>query len=266
MNNNPDTIGIVKNIFCYPIKGLSSVPFNQIELTAGQGIPGDRLFGFAKQNSGFDPTHPKPLPKDRFLVLAQHAKLAALKTNFIAETQEFSASIDGKDVIRTDLKTSEGLLATTNFLADFLQLTDEERPFFASAYPHRFTDVSVVSETMMNAVSIINLASVRDFEARIGQTVDPSRFRGNILVDGLPPFSELGLVGQTIQIGNVDFKVLLRTKRCPATEVNPNSAERDIFVPALLRKKYGHFDMGVYAGVISDGTISLSDEVKVKPD
>lgn len=255
---------IISALYFYPIKGLSPVSVKQVALCADDGFPGDRLFGFAKANSGFDPANPKPLPKDRFLVLMQKEKLAALTTTFDEATREFVIAIAGHETLRADMTTAEGQASASDFFTDYLDLRPEEKPFFAEAQPHRFTDVSVVSETMMNAVSFINLASVRDFAEQVGEPVDPMRFRGNIIVDGWPAFSELNLIDRTIKVGNVRFKVLKRTKRCAATEVNPTTAERDIRVPALLRSTYGHFDMGIYAQVVSDGTIGIDDSVAVE--
>ena len=53
--------------------------------------------------------------------------------------------------------------------------------------------------------------------------------------------------------------MLRRTKRCKATEANPDTAEYDVSVPALLRKNYGLFDMGIYAEVLTDGSIKQGD-------
>ncbi len=257
-------VGTVKSLYTYPIKGLSAVPHIRMNLCAGEGCPGDRLYGFAKGNSGFDPADPRPLPKDRFLVLMQHARIAGLATAFDPKTNMFIVKQGDQICLNADLGTEEGRAAASAFFVGYLDLDEAETPFFANAEPHRFTDVSVVSKTMMNAVSILNLASVKDFEARIGTPVDPLRFRANIVIDGLPPFAEFEWVDRIVKIGAVSFRVLLRTKRCAATEVNPATAERDIRLPALLRKTYGHFDMGIYAEVISDGTVSAGDSVTLR--
>jgi uncharacterized protein len=37
--------------------------------------------------------------------------------------------------------------------------------------------------------------------------------------------------------------------RCAATEVNPQTAERDLAVVAILKRRFGHNLMGVYAEV-----------------
>ena len=82
-------------------------------------------------------------------------------------------------------------------------------------------------------------------------------------MSGLEPFSELELVGQQIAIGNTLLKVVMRTKRCPATKVNLTTGERDLDTPALLQAHFGHKDMGIYAEVTEGGTIAPGDVVKV---
>lgn len=70
------------------------------------------------------------------------------------------------------------------FLKDILTLRDDEVPHLYEASPHRFTDVSVDSIKMMNAVSIINTDSVHAFAKTIGHNVDPNRFHTNIRISG----------------------------------------------------------------------------------
>lgn len=241
---------------CYPIKGLSAASMDRMTLTAGEGIPGDRLFGFARYNSGFDPQDPQPLPKDRFVVLLKEAGLAGLKTRFDAATHSFEIA-SGGTVRQFDMNDTEARLGAAQFLHETLQLSDPEPPVFVSSAPHRFTDVSVVSPRMMSAISVLNLASVRDMEARIGAAIHPARFRANVVIDGLPPFAELDAIGSVLSFGDVSLRILSRTKRCAATEVNPATASRDLKTPYLLRKHLGHMDMGVYVEVAHGGTLRL---------
>lgn len=258
--------GKILSLSSYPIKGLSPQTHDRAALTTGDGFPGDRLFGFAKKNSGFDPADPKPLPKNRFIVLLQHAKLAGLETAFDALSRILTVRTSTEPKLEFDMNTETGASDASRFLTDLLGLKDEEVPFFASAFPHRFTDASVASTTLMNAISFINLDSVRAFEKEISREVDARRFRGNIVFDGWPAFSELDLVGRKFQVGEVTFNVLHRTQRCLATEVNPDTAERDIMVPKLLKKAYGHFDMGIYAEVLNDGVIETGSPIKLLED
>jgi hypothetical protein len=255
--------GTILSLSSYPIKGLSAQAHDKVALNTGDGFPGDRLFGFAKKNSGFDPADPKPLPKNRFIVLLQHAKLAGLETEFDAGSRMLTIRTRDAPPLEFDMSTKWGAGGASNFLASLLNLKEEEVPFFASAFPHRFTDASVASTTLMNAISFINLDSVRAFEREISCEVDARRFRGNIVFEGWPAFSELDLVGRHFRVGEVTFNILHRTQRCLATEVNPDTAERDIKLPKLLKKAYGHFDMGIYAEVLNDGVIEVGSPVEL---
>lgn len=254
--------GKITNLFQFPVKGLSGQSLQKVSLRQGEGFPCDREFGLARADSGFDPDAPRPLPKNRFLMLMKDEQLARLDTFLDPETSRLTVHADGQLLLDSDISTDAGAESTAAFFSEMFGFGDNERPFLAHAAPHRFTDVSVVSQELMNAVSLINLASVKDLETRIGATVDPMRFRGNIYFDGWPAFSELELVDREVAIGDARLKILKRTRRCPATEVNPATAERDIAVPQLLQDHYGHADMGVYAIVVSPGDIRPGDTVQ----
>lgn len=254
--------GTIETLSHYPIKGLSEQSLERVELSAGKGFPLDRVFGFARPNSGFDPSNPAPIPKTKFLVLARDAGLANLQTIYDEDRNELQVSHNTTTTI-FDLNDPEIQKAASDFLSEHLELPEDQRPTLFSASPHRFTDVSVVSPQLMNAVSLINRDSVAALSERIEAPVSEKRFRGNIVFSGIPAFSELDWVGQTIQIGQVELKVVMRTKRCAATEVNLDTGERDLKIPQLLRKNYGHFDMGVYAEVIKGGVINIADSLQV---
>lgn len=252
METNPLKIAQLNR---FPVKGLSAEPLESVELVAGDGMPGDRLFGFARHDSGFDPDDPQPLPKDRFVVLMQVAALAGLQTVFRDQTQELEI-LDETRPRTFDMRDPEARKAAARFLHDRLNLPDPEPPTFVSSFPHRFTDVSVVSPRMMSAISVLNLGSIRDLEKRLGVTIHPDRFRANVVIDGLSPYAELEAIGGSLKFGDVTLRILSRTQRCAATEVNPDTAERDLKIPYLLRKEFGHRDMGVYVEVATGGVLS----------
>ncbi|WP_158967229.1 MOSC domain-containing protein [Chachezhania sediminis] len=253
--------GKIAALYHYPVKGLSPQQLDRVSLTPGEGFPHDRVFGFARHNSGLDPDNWRPLPKNRFLVLMTDAALAGLKTHYDPATGAFTIREGGVLKLETTLDTAEGADAAVDYMATYLDLPPGNRPSLARGGDNRFTDISVVSAQMMNAVSLINLASVRDFEKKTGNAVDPLRFRGNIYFDGWPPLAELGLVDREISLGNVRLRLCLRTRRCPATEVNPVTAERDMAVPKLLQQSYDHSDMGIYGEVIQGGTLTAGTEI-----
>lgn len=252
-------VATIDSLTRYPIKGLSGHSLHSVQLEPGRGFPFDRQFGFARPDSGFDPKDPKPLEKTNFYMLARDSALALLDTEF----NDKNGMLNVKSAQQThqfDITTMEGKKNASVFLKSFLALQGEEMPQLFEASPHRFTDVSVVSTKLMNAVSIINLDSVLEFSKKIGQEVDPRRFRGNIHLADLPAFSELDAVDKHITIGKVRLKIVMRTKRCPATQVNLNTGKRDMKIPKLLQQTFGHMDMGVYAEVLEGGMIAEGDE------
>ena len=155
------------------------------------------------------------------------------------------------------MQVPEDRMDAARFLSSEIGLRDPEPPKFVSSTPHRFTDVSVVSPKMMNAISVLNLASVEKLGRQLNTDIHPARFRANIEIDGLPSFSELDAVGSILRFGDVELKILSRTKRCAATEVNPKTAERDLKIPYLIQKLMGHMDMGVYVEVTNGGTLTV---------
>ena len=258
------TNGQVLSLATYPIKGFNSEMKDEIELVKGDGFPGDRMFGFAKKSSGFDAKNPKPLPKDRFIVLLQYANLARLKTIYDPNTRLLSIKTknDGTSIYNMADEIDKNKVSV--FLSDFLNLTENEKPYFVGAGPsHRFTDVSVVSKKFMNAISLLNLDSVKKLGMKISKKIDPLRFRANIIFEGWPAFSELELVDRVIKIGEVEFRVLQRTKRCAATEVNPKTAKRDLKIPNLLKKNFNHSDMGIYLETLNDGILKKGQAVEL---
>jgi uncharacterized protein len=245
-------------IYRYPVKGLGPDPLASAELAPGQTIAGDRLYAIENGPSGFDPAYPAYLPKSRFLMLMRNERLAALRTAFDLASHTLAITADGSEAARGDLRTAEGRAAIEQFFAAFC--ADELRgpPKVLHAAGHSFSDVA------RKVVSIINLASVAELETILGVPVHLLRFRANLYVKGWPAWSELDLVGREITVGpSARLKIVKRIVRCAATNVDPDTGVRDLAIPDTLMRNFDHTDCGIYAEVISGGTIAAGDEVKL---
>jgi uncharacterized protein len=252
---------VVQDLARYPIKGLTGERLDQVTLSAGSGFPGDREFALALPLTVFDDSNPAPLRKFEFLMLAKQEALARLRTCYDRASGLLTVR-DGEHTTRANLRTAEGREAIGRLFAGFLRAEPSGAvPRLVSAAGHRFTDVSVHSSQLMHAVSVLNLASVRDLEQRIGKPLDPRRFRANVILDGLAPWAEHAWLDRDLTIGNVRFKGARLTRRCPATEVNPDTAIRDINVPQELMRAFGHVNLGIYVYVLSDGILSIGDRL-----
>jgi uncharacterized protein YcbX len=157
------------------------------------------------------------------------------------------------------LEDTTDLDRTSAFFAGYLGGRLEGSPRLIRAGGHRFTDVSVVSPTLMQSVSIINLASVRDLGARMGREIDPMRFRANVYYDGGEPWEELTWIDREINLGEVRARAVLRTRRCAATNVDPVTGARDLGIPQALMKNFRHGDMGIYVELLGSGSLRPSD-------
>lgn len=243
-------------IYRYPVKGLSAESLASTRLTVGETIPADRLYAIENGPSGFDPAAPTYLPKQRFLMLMRNARLARLRARFDAATHVLAIELEGASVARGDLRTPEGRAGIERFFAEFC--ADELRgpPRLLQAAGHSFSNVAP------KVVSIINLASVAAIEDAVGAPVDPLRFRGNLYVAGWPAWHEFSLLDREIGIGSAArAKIVKRTERCAATEVDPRTAARDLPIPRTLVQTFGHADCGVYAEVTAGGEIAVRDAV-----
>ncbi|MEM7172832.1 MAG: MOSC domain-containing protein [Pseudomonadota bacterium] len=248
--------GTITSIYRYPVKGLNGQRLASVAVTAGQTLPHDRRFAIAHGSTRFDTAAPTWMAKTNFLMLAKDEKLAQLDADFDEESGEITIRRDGKQVVKADATNIMGRTLIGQFFAGFMAASARGTPKLLEAPGHSFSDVPE------KVLSIISLTSVKDLERVARQPVDPIRFRGNIYVDGLPAWQEFDWVGQEISIGSVRLRVQKRIERCAATNVNPQTAERDSNIPLTLRRGYNHADMGIYAEVLGDGQINEGDPLK----
>jgi uncharacterized protein len=254
---------VVAELYRFPIKGLSPQHETTLVVTVADGLANDRRFALALGSTAFEPTAPEPLDKSFFLMLRRDERLAALRTRFDPDSHRFTIEQAGGIDLEADLATRDGRRAVEEFMLAYLGQACEGRPKLVEAPGHLFTDVSVVSPVMMRALSLINLASVRDLAERTEQAVHPLRFRANIYLDGLAPWTEFDWIGRVVTIGTARFRCVLRTKRCAAIDVDPETGARDTNLCRDIYKTYGHPDCGIYLEVIGDGRFSEGDAVRV---
>ena len=239
-------------IYRYPVKGLSAQAMaDGVELAAGETVPLDRAYAIENGPGAFNPAAPRHLPKVTFLCLMRDERLAELQTGFGEENgrHELTIARAQRHLVSGDLGTLAGREAIAAFFAR--EFADElrGRPRIVQAPGHSFSDVRE------KCLHIVNLASVRALEHTIGHAVDPLRFRPNVVIDGLPAWAELDLVGREIGLGGATLGVFKRTQRCAATDVEPATAKRNGDLPGHLALTLGHRDFGVYATVTGGGRI-----------
>ena len=116
----PPPLKIAK-LLHYPVKGLSGVAKAQTELTAGEGMPLDRVYAIENGSHRFDAQNPKWLPKTHFLQHMRNERLAALALTFDEESHALALFRDGKQVAKGALKTKLGRQIIEQFLASYMK-------------------------------------------------------------------------------------------------------------------------------------------------
>jgi hypothetical protein len=247
----------ISSIYRYPVKGLSGERLPAADLARGATLHMDRAFALENGPSGFDPAAPTWQPKIKFLCLMRNASIAALTTRYDDTSEVFTVAKDGGTLLEAKLGDAEGRAALENFFQEFMGGEARGKIRLLEAPGHSFSDVA------KKVISIINLESVAALGKSIKRRVHPLRFRGNLYVSGWPVWFETGLIGRELEIGGARLRVVKLIQRCAATEVDPETAERDIDIPDTLYRLTGDDDCGIYAEVLIAGRIAEGDRLTI---
>lgn len=250
------TAARLADLYRYPVKGLAGQALVATDLAAGETLPHDRRFAIVHGASQCDPTAPSWQPKRQFLQRMTDERLALLGIDYDDATEALTLKRDGKQVARGLLSMPIGQELINQFLNAFMK--DPRGALkIVSAPGIAFTDIP------QKVVSLINLASVKDIERVTRAPVDPRRFRGNLILDGLPAWVEFDWIGKELAVGSARLRVVSRITRCAATNVNPATGDRDLNIPKALMTGFRHADCGIYAEVIGGGRIAPGDTLTV---
>ena len=288
----------VLRLWRYAVKGLDPDELPLARLKYRGGLPFDRNWALhftpdalpsASDNpeapvSQFDPHKPQWVHKQCFLAAFTAGQLlGTLQTRFDDKTMTLTVSQreDGKQLLQSQLDTPQGRSEVSLFFTHLEGNKGRKVHLVQSAKgEHHFGNTPRGFKTPRRPdghksgyiIHIVNAATVRQLSAKLGCTaagkpLAASRFRPNIVIDGLPAWEEFRWVGHKIRIGQVVLEVVSRTVRCDATRVDPRggSGKPDFDIPNLLRQHYPEYGpyFGVYARVCMAGTVKPGDTVKL---
>lgn len=254
----------IRQVYRYPVKGLSAEALDRVPLGVGRCLPHDRRFAVALGSTEFDPAQPRWLAKTHFIMLMRDEALARLSTRFDPRGDVLTIAERGAVLLEASLSDPDGREAVACFFEGFLGEPVARPLRVVEALDHAFGDARPKPNASTGQyVSLINLASIRDLEGKLGTAIDPIRFRANVYFDGLPAWEEQEWVKpeRVLEIGTARLRVISPITRCAATEVNPETAIRDIAMVQELKRHYGHTVMGVYAEVVGAGEIGVGDRI-----
>jgi len=221
----------------YPVKSMKGIALSSAELTPA-GLAHDRRFMVVRSNGRF--VTQRELPRlalihtalDENGIRLSLGNRGEITLPFISRGGDpvptkiwgtpCQALDEGEEVSRwiTSALESTTALKVVRMAPGFIrpqgkpeQLGEETHTYFADAAP-----ILVASETSLAALN-------RELESRGHAQVPMNRFRPNIVVRGLEPFSEHRLAG--MNTGRYSLKFCHPCERCIVTTINQDTAEKD---------------------------------------
>ena len=266
-------LATVKQLFTYPIKGLTPVEHDHAFLTAGHGIKGDRAFALMFADSMDVANKPvlQNIPwmsKKHFAVQNDWPGLAELLCDYDPESANLIVKQKGVSVLEANTVTATGRDLISSFFTEYIssiEPTQEARhpsksPLFLvgdSNGETRYPDREPVH------ISLLSQATLDSLSAVAGKFVDVRRFRPNIVVDGVSPWEEFNWIGKEFQLGNAIISVTAKIGRCVNIEVDPDTGDRDLPLLSLLQREFGHAQTGVLAKITTSGDVEIGNLLTV---
>jgi GntR family transcriptional regulator/MocR family aminotransferase len=245
---------VLKNIYRYPIKGLSAQPLTSVELMAKKPVPHDRVFALVRPGAPFDIDQPRWGKKGLFIMLMLEEALARVRTTLDVETSRLTIMDGNRQLLVADLNDENERAKVSDVIWQLVPAL-KSAPMLVRSPDAHFMDKPD------NVISLINLATVRSLEEQWGIKINPLRFRANFYIDGARPWEEFDWVGSDKRIGDMLFRVDRRNGRCGATNVDPETGRRDLDIPGSLRAAFGHKELGVYLVAREGGSVTVGNSV-----
>ena len=243
----------LSDMFRHPIKAHGHESLTSTQVNAGKTLPWDRHWAVIHEHAKTDGTAWAPCAN--FSRGAKVGSLMAISAVLDEDTGRVSLNHPELGTLEFDPSTE-----AARFLDWVAPLMPENRA--ASSGIVAVQDRGM-TDTDFPSIALAGHASLEDLSDRLGQPLDPRRFRANFWIDGLQPWQEFEMVGETIRIGSVAFRVEERITRCRATMANPETGRTDADTLGALEAGWGHTDFGVYLVAQSSGAVSVGDHLEV---
>ena len=247
----------VTALWRHPIKSHGREALEQVMLSAGQTMPWDRHWAVTHEATKFDTNAPAWTSCRNFMIGSQNPGVASIWSAF----DEISGTITLRHANLADISfqpgTSAGEAAFLAWATPLYEVDKRTPTKIVSAGARGMTD------SPEPTISIMTKASHLAVEKEMGHDLDVARWRGNVWLDGPAAWEEFDWIGHDIRIGNAVLHVTDPIKRCMATAASPTTGQRDLDTLGALRDGWDHQNFGVYAKVITSGTIALGDTYEV---
>ncbi|HSF34351.1 MAG TPA: MOSC N-terminal beta barrel domain-containing protein [Candidatus Tectomicrobia bacterium] len=271
-------IGLVRDLFRYPVKSLQGERLSVVEIGA-HGVIGDRAYALQVMNGrvmtakkwpdlldfcAYYETPPRPgdlaplritLPDGRTLYAQDPDASSALSAMLGRTVMLQRAQGDQHSRAEIDPATVFGDVPVETVKPGFTAAT---LPDSFALPPGTFFDSASIHVLASGTLSHLHTLTGEDAQ------LDPRRFRPNIVVEtapGLEGFLEDDWLGGTLEVGTSVRIVQMRgTLRCVMTTHQQFGLGRDLRILRTAAQHHGN-QVGVWAAVGAPGTVRVDDPV-----
>ena len=250
----------ILELWRFPIKGFGGSQAETATLATDGYFPYDRAFAvstggqtIAAAKSG------EWFPKAHFLQLMSHTALAEYNCQYLTDGDKPVLELfhHGIRCISINPDSCDGRRQFEDFIYSNFSNNLRGQPRLMRMKDQAYSDQSSAF------ISIASNASLDTFADATGTTSSSSRFRINIVTDADEAFAEADMIGQTLHCGKAVIKVQKPVGRCAAINVDPKTALRsNKDYVQLMREKFGHSNLGVFARVIKGGKVKVGDKLR----
>lgn len=278
--------GSLSSIHRFAVKGLSSDSLREARVERRGALPRDRQYALLFRSSAHLLKRNEWLHKQHFVsVFSTPAIGARLESEFEGERSVLTVWPRGQrprtPLLQASLETLSGRRAASDF---FSELAGEAVDLVDGELTHQFGNTNKGAQATgdLRTLHLINAETVRSLALAAGVPISSARFRPNLLVEGVPAWSEFDWIGKEICVGpRAQFRVLARTVRCKgvalSSEVDNKSdshagshhaadAGGELDIISLLTQHFPQHGpyLGVYVQCTRAGLISVGDSVQLK--
>mmetsp|Transcript_56833 Transcript_56833/g.130511 ORF Transcript_56833/g.130511 Transcript_56833/m.130511 type:complete len:301 (-) Transcript_56833:639-1541(-) len=262
----------------FAVKGLDYDELDSVKLESGGGFPNDRRWALHYEDADvkFAAERVKEGGASRWVHKANFLcaftapeLLGQYKTRFLDETCTLLVArrSDGEQLLSAKLTDAFGRAR----VARFFSMAHRPVHLVEAEGPHHFgnTAVGFKYDASGAVIHLVNEETVAALSEAASAQLHASRFRPNVVISGVPAWTEFSWIGKRVRLGGAELEVLSRTVRCLATHVDAQhgSGAADIDVPQALSTYYPQYGpyLGVYLRVVRGGTVRTGDSIVLQP-
>ena len=214
----------------YPVKSMAAEPLEETDVSWA-GFAGDRRWAFVRGD----------IPRSGFpwMTIREKASMVEHVPRFVEPERPDKSRTMVRTPSGEELDVVDPALAAS--LGEHVRVIKQDRGAF-DAMP----------------LSLISTHAIADLGALVGASLDPQRFRPNLLVEATE--REDAWIGSTLRIGGMAMRADQPDERCVVVNVDPATGERDAAVLRTLARERSAC-IGIYGSTVQPGRVAVGDPV-----